>query len=182
MIKKIILIFFFVFGIAHAGELSEKKKGVALSYGLMGGAAISYFNKAQNSEIFGAVMHYSDDIYEKDYDADKEQSELHISLHYRKFFKEKVGGYYYGGFARYSKLDGKLKNEHNRAKQSKLGVGVEVGYTSFGLLDYPDLYWNTGIGIGGYISGDHEIFEDDEMLGDAPIVAHLDLIRIGLVF
>lgn len=182
MIKIFFLIIFLFSGVINSGELSKKKQGIALSYGLMGGAAVSYFDKERNSEVFGAVMNFSDDTYESDYDANKKQSELHISLHYRKFFKERVGGYYYGGFARYSKLEGKLKNEHSRATQSKVGIGTEVGYTSFGLLNYPSLYWSTGLGIGVYLSGEHEIFEDDDMLGDIPMVVHLELIRIGFVF
>ncbi len=182
MIKKIVLLTLLAFGALNAGEMHEGKQGIGISYGLLGGAGVSYFDKIQNSEILGAVMGFSDDVYEEDYDANKKQSELHISLHYRKFFKPRIGGFYYGGFARYTKLEGKLKNEHNRATQLKFGVGAEVGYTSFNLLDYPGLYWSSGIGMGAYVSGEHEIFENDEMLGDFPIVMHLDIIRIGYLF
>ena len=182
MIKKTTLFVLLTCGILNAGELSVERQCFGISYGVLGGAGVSYFDKSQKSEISAFVMSYSDDIYEESYEKNKEQSELHLSLHYRKFFKDRVGGYYYGGFARYSKLEGKLKNEHNRATQSKFGIGGEIGYTSFNLLDYPGLYWGSGLGLGMYVSGEHEIFEKDDMLGDVRGVFHLDIIRLGYVF
>jgi hypothetical protein len=165
----------------YGGELDKDKQGFGISYGIMG-VGVSYFDRVKNSELFATVMYYSDDIYEKDYNEDTAQKEIHLSLHYRKFFKEQVSGFYYGGFARYSYLEGKIKNKHQIEKQSKVGLGAEVGYTSFGLLNYPTLYWNVGIGLGPYLNGDHEIYEDDDLLGHFPLAVHMDLLRIGLVF
>ncbi len=182
MIAKSILLIFLSIGILNASELHEDKQGFAISYGLLGGLGVSYFDKAHNSEILLSFMSFSDDIYDKSYEENKEESELHLSLYYRKFFKERVGGFYYGGFVRLTQLDGKLKNEHKRATQVKFGVGGEVGYTSFNLLHYPGLYWGSGLGVGMYLGGKHEIFENDDMLGDMQGVLHLDLIRIGYVF
>lgn len=181
MIKKIILICFLALGILKADTLVKKKRGFGFSLGLMG-YGISYFDKDRNTEIFGSFLGYDDYAEGSNYNFDDEQSEMHISLHYRKFFKEGVGGFYYGGFARYSYLDGKLKGEHKRAEQNKFGIGGEVGYTSFGLLEYPTLYWGLGFGLGAYFNKESEIYESDEILGDFPLIIHLDLIRIGLVF
>jgi hypothetical protein len=181
MIKKIIFLALFGFGILSAGILDENRKGYGISYGLMGLEG-SYFIHERNSEIMASVMSFSDDEYEDNYDSNKEESEFHISVHYRKFFKPQIGGWYYGGFLRYTNLEGKLKGEHSRATQSKVGVGAELGYTSFGLLDYSGLYWNVGFGIGPYLSGDNELFERDDMLGDASVAVHMDIIRLGYVF
>ena len=178
--KKIALLLL-ILNTLYGGELDKDKQGFSGSFGLMG-FGLSYFDKVKNSEIFGALMTYSDDIYEKDYDENTAQSEVDISLHYRKFFKEQVAGFYYGGFAKLTYLEGKVKNEHKIEKQSKVGVGAEVGYTSFGLFNYPSLYWNVGIGLGAYLNGDHEIYEDGDMLGDFPLAVHMDLLRLGLVF
>jgi len=180
MIKKIIIISSLFLGLTHADTL-KKENSLGISYGLMG-IELSYFNKKHNSELTALVMYFSDDEYEENYDPNKDESELHGSIHYRKFFKPKIGGWYYGGFARITKLEGKLKNEHSRATQTKVGIGAEVGYTSFNLLGYSGLYWNVGFGIGPYLSQDNELFERDDMLGDAAAAVHMDIIRLGYVY
>ena len=179
--KKLLLIATIIATTANAGNIDTNKKGIGLSLGFMG-AGISYFDKSRDSEIFGSFMYYEDNVYGVDYERDTTESELHISLHYRKFFKPQIGGYYYGGFARYTKLDGKLKKENSRATQGKVGIGAEVGYTSFGLLNFPSLYWNSGLGVGTYLSGDSNIYARDDMMGDMSMVFHIDLIRIGYLF
>ncbi len=180
MIKKALLVSMLTLFL-NADALDDSKKGYGISYGLMGLEA-SYFNKNQNSEVMVSAMKFSDDEYEDNYDPNKDEEEFHLSFHYRKFFKPQIGGWYYGGFARYSKLEGKLKGEHSRATQSKVGVGAEIGYTSFSLFGYNELYWNVGFGIGPYFSGDSELFERDDMLGDAAVAVHMDIIRLGYVF
>ncbi len=181
MIERIVLIFFLSLGILKADVLAKEKRGFGFSLGLMG-YGVSYFDKNKNTEIFGSFFDYDDYAGGSNYNFNNEQSEMHISLHYRKFFKEQIDNFYYGGFVKYSYLDGKLKGVHKRAEQNKFGVGGEIGYTSFGLLDYPTLYWGLGFGLGAYFNNESEIFEGDEMLGDFPIIIHFDLIRIGLVF
>ena len=171
----------FLTSLAHCGVLDSSKRGVGVSYGLMG-LGISYFDRYTNSEVFGSYMDFSDDEYDDNYDPNKKESEQHLSLHYRRFFKEQIGGFYYGAFARLSKLEGKLKNEHSRATQTKFGIGGEIGYTSFNLLNYPSLYWGAGLGLGAYLSGKHDLFERDDLLGDMPVVLHLDILRVGYVF
>ncbi len=180
MIAKAYFLLVFVLLPLLAGEL-KKDGNIALSYGLMG-VGLSWFDKAHHTEILVSYMHFSDDPYEANYDPDKKESERHISLYYRRFFKPQTGGWYYGGFARLSRLEGKLKGEHSRAEQTKAGIGAEVGYTSFSLFGYEGLYWNTGFGIGPYLSGKSSIFERDSMLGDVPVVVHMDIFRIGYLF
>jgi len=180
MIKKSILLFVLFFSGIYADTL-QKENNIGISYGLMG-VELSYFDKKRNSELTALVMYFSDDEYEENYDPNKDESELHGTIHYRKFFKPQIGGWYYGGFFRVSKLEGKLKNEHSRATQTKVGIGAEIGYTSFNLLGYSGLYWNIGFGIGPYLSKDNEIFERDDMLGDAPVAVHMDIIRLGYVY
>jgi hypothetical protein len=178
---KIFLLLILLLTALTADVLDEEKGDVGLSYGLMG-VEVSYFDREKNRELTALVMYFSDDEYEDNYDPNKDESELHLSLHYRNFFKPQIGGWYYGGFARVTKLEGKLKNEHSRATQTKFGIGAEIGYTSFGLLDYKGLYWNTGFGIGPYLTKDNELFENDDMLGDANMAVHLDIIRVGYVY
>jgi len=180
MIKKA-LILSLLSGVLTADSIGENKLGLGVSFGLMGLEG-SYFIPEQNSEVMVSIMSFSDDPYDSNYDSNKDENELHISLHYRKFFKPQIGGFYYGGFVRYTNLEGKLKGEHSRATQDKVGLGAEVGYTSFGLFNNSSIYWNVGFGLGPYLSKESELFERDDMLGDVSTAMYLDIIRVGYLF
>ncbi len=180
MIKKILLIVLLCSSI-YAKPMDKNHQGLALSLGLMG-VGVSYFDKARYSEVFAGYYHYEDSTGSYDSTFNKEHSETVIDLHYRQFLRPKIGGWYYGGFAKYARLEGKLKEEHRRATQNKFGIGAEIGYSSFGLLGHRSFYWQSGFGVGVYLDGESEMFEGDELISDIPVAVHFDLIRIGFVF
>ena len=172
MIMRLFLLCFLVFGVLGADVLrKDQKNGVTLSLGLMG-FGVSYFDYYRNSEFYGMYSSFSDNNYDESY----------LNIHYRKFLKDQIGGWYYGGFGQHVEIDGKLKNEHKNAKQNKFGIGGEIGYSYFGLFNYPGLYINSGLGLGVYLSSENEIFEEEGLFGDQPMVIHFDLFRIGFVF
>lgn len=106
------------------------------------------------------------------------------TLHYRQFLEDQIGGWYYGIYVASARIEGRLKSSHRKAKQSKFGIGGEIGYSSYKLFYNNDLYWNFGIGLGTYIgSGSkHNIFRDQELRSDSRAAHFLDILRIGILF
>lgn len=170
-----------LFSSVHAVTLfespGERKLGLGISLGLAGGG-VSVFD-LKNFMEYSATMHnYRDDVQGKDV---YEGTDAH--LHARRFFKKKVGGWYYGGFLHRTVLIGQLKNKHQKVEQVKTGVGLELGYTSRKLFRTKRLYWGAGVGVSHYIGAkETDIFKDDDLLNDSDIGFFLDFLRVGAVF
>ncbi len=178
--KLIVLLLLFVSSCScKAVELENTRienVGLALSLGTAGLGA-SVFSLRHHAELAATFIGYGDD-----YGSNKsEQSDAR--LHLRHFFKERMDGWYYGGFVQRSELSGKLRNQHNNAEQSKTSLGLEVGYLSFSVIGHRDLYWGVGAGASYYLGADEQdIFESDDLPGDSPTSVFFDLIRVGAVF
>jgi len=195
--KKVLLILLLTVGLM-AGELeNDKNIGFALnplfllSAGTMMSGGASYFNHERGFEIAVPFFYYTSD--EGDDDAkpdssyvspsvtDDEFTQLNIDVHYRHYHDRNIGGLYYGALARYTYLDGKLKDEHMRAKVRKVGFAAELGYRSFGLFGYKQLYWGASVALGAYTSDKHDQFEEP-MLGDSIALVDVEFFKFGVTF
>ncbi len=195
--KKIILLFVLTASLV-AGDLEKEKRFgfeinplLLLSAGTIVSGGFSYFNHDRGAEISLPFFYYTSDEgdgYSKDgtstyngYGNDDAFTQLNIDVHYRHYHDGNIGGLYYGGLARYTYLDGKLKDEHMRAKVSKVGLAGEIGYKTFGLFGYKQLYWGASLALGAYISDKYDQF-DEPMLGDSIALVDVEFFKFGLSF
>jgi hypothetical protein len=166
-------------------DLEEKKHyGIELNpfsiitSGLFVSGTFSYFNHENATEL--SIPFYMID--------DNPDKSIIIDLSYRKYFNDKIGGAYLGSFIRYANLDGELiqtdsiNNRHQRAKQSKIGAGVTIGFKTYGMSGFmKNFYWGASFSGGGYISGDNEIY-NSMFINDSPFILDIEFFKIGYSF
>ncbi len=106
-----------------------------------------------------------------------------IDIHYRKFLNNQVGGFYLSGFARAARLEGKTtyEQEFNYAKQTKIGLGVGLGFRVFSSFG---LYWGASLNLGRYLTNDNENFNIDAftITDDAPYILDIEFFKFGYSF
>ncbi len=154
-----------------------------LSAGLMVSGDVSYFMHDSAAEITLPFYYYDADDAKQNEDNTFSTSskQLNIDIHYRRYFSGKIGGFFYGALGRYTYLDGKLKGEFMSAKVSKVGLAAEVGYRTFGIMGYKQLYWGASLALGAYLDDRYDQFEEP-MMGDGIPLVDLEFFKFGLVF
>jgi hypothetical protein len=187
---KIVVLVLLWSSLLFSGVLSKDKHyGVSLnpvsilSAGLMVSGDASYFMHDSATEITVPFFYYdADDAKQKeDNSFSKTSKQMNIDVHYRKYFSGEIGGFFYGAFGRYTYLDGKLKDEFMSAKVSKVGLAAEVGYRTFGIMGYKQLYWGASLALGAYLDDRHDQFEEP-MMGDGIPLVDIEFFKFGLVF
>jgi hypothetical protein len=139
---------------------------------------VSLFDHMHDAEI---AIPFS---YRKD--AGDDYKEYTLDLHYRKFLNDYVGGLYLSGFVRYAKMEGYLSGgeygKDNFAKQSKIGLGVGIGYRYF---DPIGLYWGCSLGLGHFLnSEDSQKFDTDMIInaGANDYIFDVEFLKFGYAF
>ena len=114
--------------------------------------------------------------YIKEYN---DYKQLTIDFHYRKFINHSIEGLYYSGFARLAKLEGDSGNSH--IKQTKFGLGVGIG---FRLFHKSGFYWGASFGLGSYITGNNDQFENNLFVvtDDPRLIVDIELFKFGYTF
>ncbi len=185
MIKKLIMIALLSASLLASATPKNDQWGVEinptipLAWGAIYSMGISYFDH-------DAAVEYAVPIFtslKAMGEGDKWQS-IHMDFQYKRYHAGVVGdGFYYGGFARWSHLEGYLKETTITASKNKIGIGASIGYRTFGLFGNPSLYWGAGVNVGAYVSGDNDIFENDYFLfGDQPYIVDVEFFKFGMSF
>ncbi|MCK5854130.1 MAG: hypothetical protein KAG56_02835 [Sulfurovaceae bacterium] len=147
---------------------------------------VSHFDNEQGEEIALSLVYlkeseafdYGDNIFTP-------TKTINTALHYRKFLSNKTKGFYYGGFASYTYLDGELKDDIRLATVEKFGLGGEIGLRLMKTDSDWSLYWGPALRIGGYLGSNNDIFEKDTLgmdIYDKKLFFDVDFMRIGLRF
>jgi len=146
---------------------------------------ISYFDNENGVEIAIPMLYIEEKYWGWDEDQDHHTYNANISLNYRKFISNKTKGFHYGGFAIYSHLNGKVKNDTRYAQVDKFGMGAEIGFR----LMKPDgdwsIYWGPSFRLGAYLGSDNDLFIEDTIgmkLYDKQFFWDIDFMKIGLRF
>ena len=145
----------------------------------------SLFDVTRNAEIAFPVYYSNPDDGVTFFNTD---------CHYRHFLGNTQNGFYLSGFARYTNLTGYEKIEGNdnydddfwsddkekgdKISNSKLGVGVGIGYRKF---SKSGLYWGCSLNLGRYILGENEIFYDDSLV-DQKFIVNVEFLKFGFAF
>ena len=189
--KKLLVLIALLQGV-FAGELAKEKTiglelnpVTILTAGAMASGGFSYFDHDRGVEIAVPFFYYGDDNgeeYMKDgsYQNDK-FTQVNVDIHYRKYHDGTIGGFYYGGLARYTYLDGKLKDEFMNARVSKVGLAAEIGYKTFGIFGYEQLYWGVSLALGAYLDDKYDQFKEP-MLGDSIALVDVEFFKFGVSF
>jgi len=200
--KKIILILIYSLTIIYAIEptpkyISTKSWGVELNplsilsllvqdeedSSKFFSGTLSYFDNENGVEIAIPIF-YIQEEYWGNY-RDHNTYNTNIGIDYRKFLHNKTKGLYYGGFAMYSYLDGKLKNDSRYARVDKLGIGAEVGFRLMNSDSEWSIYWGPSIRLGAYLTPHNNIFQEDTFgmeFYDKRFFVDIDFMKIGLRF
>jgi hypothetical protein len=186
MMKKLISIVLLSTSLFASGVPKDENWGIELNptvpiaWGAIYSMGISYFAHDSGEEyalpIFTSLAALSDG-------GDKWQS-IHVDAQYKKYLSEEVGkGMYYGGFVRWSNLEGYLKDTTKNVTENKFGLGGSIGYRTFGLFGYESLYWGAGLNVGAYVSGSHDMFDNDFLLfGDKPFIIDVEFFKFGVSY
>jgi hypothetical protein len=110
----------------------------------------------------------------------KDYKQFTVDVHYRKYINDTIGGFYYGGFTRLAKLEGKGAG-YSYIKQTKLGFGGTLG---FRLFHNRGFYWGASLSLGSYITGDNEQFIGQmfEITDDQKFIIDIELFKFGYTF
>ncbi len=150
---------------------------------------VSYFNYENNTEI-ALPINYNTYTRKRELssvgDYDYIERDLNIDIHFRQFIGPSVGGSYFGVFARYTFLEGKLKDDNRFAEVHKFGMGVEFGVRVMQIyfFDLP-LYWGASVAVGKYFGDNNDIFLQEGIameMDDREIFFDVELLKIGLEF
>jgi hypothetical protein len=143
--------------------------------------ALSFVYEKGYADIFGSS--YEDDnsfIYDE-----SSSKAVNLTLHYRKFIRNKTNGFYYGGFGSYTYLDGPLKKGNQLATVKKVGLGAEIGLRIMRTDTNWSFYWGPALRIGGYLGSNNDVFHSDDIafdLYDKQFFVDVDFMRIGFRF
>ena len=191
--KKIILFVFLSLGLVAGNLDKDNTIGIEInpvsiaSAGTFISGGVSYFYHDSGVEIAMPFFYYSngeeEEYYSKNnsYEKEDKYQQFNIDLHYRQYHDGVIGGLYYGGLVRYIFLDGKLKDEHMNAKVSKVGLAGEIGYKTFGLFGYKQLYWGASFSVGAYLTDKYDQFQEP-MPGDSIALVDVEFFKFGVTF
>ena len=148
---------------------------------------VSHFTQEDATEIALSLVYAKDvDVSLGFYSDNSSSKASNLSLHYRKFVKNRTNGFYYGGFGSYTYLDGKLKNDNRLATLQKVGLGAEIGFRIMKADSDWSFYWGPAFRIGGYFGSNNDIFDNNGNLGfglyDKQLFLDIDFMRIGFRF
>jgi hypothetical protein len=155
---------------------------------------ISHFNQSDATELALSFLYAKeyDDIFASSYQDgnilnhdDTPSKAFNLALHYRKFIRNRTNGFYYGGFASYTYLDGALKNSNQLATVKKIGLGAEIGLRIMRTDTDWSFYWGPALRIGGYFGSNNDVFDSNDLafdLYDKQFFVDVDFMRIGFRF
>ena len=131
----------------------------------------SYFNHKNSTEIAFPIHYMS-----QDYNDYKQRT---LDVHYRKFINDSIDGFYYSGFARFAKLEGRSGN--TLIKQTKVGAGAGIG---FRLFHKSGFFWGASLGLGAYLTGDNDQFTHNLFVitDDQQMIVDIELFKFGYTF
>lgn len=149
--------------------------------------AVSRFDQSRGEELALSLT------YIKDYDYNSlfnqlEQAETaaNLSLNYRKFLHQRTSGFYYGGFASYTYLDGEVDDGTGRlATVGKLGAGLELGVRLMKTTSNWSFYWGPSFRAGIHVGPNSDMMVGETYwtaVYDKKVFVDLDIFRIGFRF
>ncbi len=110
---------------------------------------------------------------------------INLDLHYRKYLADELNGFYISGFARLTRLDGKLQEGHGLYQKTlKLGVGAGLGFRI--LPKNKRFYWGAGLIVGRYLGNQNDIYDQSGVdwlsFDDMPVIVDVEFLKFGYAF
>ncbi len=171
-----------------AGNLPQDKHwGVGIHIAPLPSVSASYYLHKQSMELELDTAY--DEEFQSSWDKGVDIPNLETyttDLHLRKYHDGQIGGLYFSGFLRFSYQDGLLKEDFYAARNSKLGIGVGIGYRTFQDADIGVWYWSIGLNAGLYVVGENDIYRHDDLFAlpdnDRKEIFNVDLLKFGYIF
>lgn len=138
----------------------------------------SRFDTQKNVEIAIPIFYQSD---KTDYWSSTSTYEsFTVDLHYRKFLRHNLDGFYLSGFTRFAHLSGTLLENwpQDKGSESKLGVGFGIGYRIFSATGW---YWGASLSLGRYFVGEAERFDLGDV-DDSDFIIDVEFFKFGYAF
>ena len=145
----------------------------------------SYFDYQKGVEIAVPWL-YGKDRYEEYYDyAIYDELLINVDIQYRIYPDREIGGFFWGGFARYAYLEGEALDRPSIAKQHKFGLGGIIGYRVVQFYEETPLYLGVSLSLGSYLNQENDIFANNNFafsMDDRKFFMDIELLKIGIEF
>jgi len=158
---------------------------VPIAWGALYSVGISYFDQERGVEYALPIFTSLNAMGGRDENGNKDDwQSIHMDFQYKQYLSGEIGnGIYFGGFGRWSNLEGNLRNSNTHVTENKFGIGGSIGYRTFNFFGYESLYWGVGLNLGTYLVGDNDIFDNDFLLfGDKQYIVDIEFFKFGLSF